>query len=165
MNSIRRLISLSQGSGKLQLQLMCFFQQELNNEQQQQLGTILSRHFTKYTDIVLQLHPLIDSSNLSRLREMYNVKEEIPSALLASHLVEHEYELDDIERMYSFNLWKRREYLLHLLALSDNKKMERYQQNWKRAIQINQDLVLEYMDFNEKLSSLTVHLRKVLNYR
>lgn len=125
----------------------------LSPEQLQRLGQHLSRHFETYIDIVHRLQPLIDAHNLSRLREMYNVKDEIPLTLL--EFDSSEFKVEDIELIKSFIIWKRREYLLHLLALDvmSNNKSAHYGRNWRQAIRINHDLVKEYKEFNQYLAS------------
>lgn len=131
-----------------------------HTDQLQKLGHVLSRHFETYIDIVHQLQPLIDVHNLSRLREMYNVNDEIPSTLL--EFDSSEFKMEDIELIYSFITWKQREYLLHLLALDvmSNNKSAHYGKNWRQAIRVNHELVEEYKEFNQHLASIQSLVRE-----
>lgn len=155
--SMQKIVTLSQKSDSILTRLLNHFHtnNELLQEQQQLFGTYLSTHFETYIESVQQLQPLIDSNNLSTLREMYNVKEEIPSLLL--EFDSHQYKMDDIDLIYSVIGWKRREYLLYLLALdvmSNNRKNTHYGKNWRQAIKVNTGLVNEYVQFNRKLSEI-----------
>lgn len=145
------MISLSQESDGMMNQLLMNGQ----IEQQQTLGTLLSNHFESYIEFVLHLQPLIDTRNLSTLREMYNVNQEIPSTLL--EFDSHQYKIDDINLIFNVIGWKRREYLLYLLALdvmSTNQTKVHYGKNWRQAIQVNSRLVNEYIQFNKKLHAM-----------
>lgn len=153
LDSMHKITSLSQKSDTLLIRLLNNFHSSDQLEQQQTFGTLLSNHFETYIEFVQQLQPLIDTRNLSTLRDMYNVNEEIPSLLL--EFDSHQYKMDDIDLIYSVICWKRREYLLYLLALdvmSNNRK--HYGKNWRQAIHVNTSLVNQYIQFNKKLVSI-----------
>ncbi|KAI7898788.1 uncharacterized protein BX663DRAFT_555512 [Cokeromyces recurvatus] len=157
LDSMNEIISLSQESDTLLQGLI-----SQSREIKQQLATCLSCHFKQHVEFVHRLEPLINHENLSRLCEMYNVKEEIPSSLLSELSDDSKNKRifkdneEEFDLLYSVICWKRREYLLYLLALdvmtTDNHKTHiDYEQNWKRAIQSNLDLVQVYQEFNKKL--------------
>lgn len=153
---MHKMISLSQESDGILIRLLNQFHSTSDKLQQQTLGTCLSAHFETYIECVLQLQPLIDRANLTTLRDMYNVNQEIPSLLL--EFDSHQYTMDDIDLIYSVISWKRREYLLYLLALdvmSNNRTNNHYGKNWRQAIQVNTTLVQEYNQFNQKLLGIT----------
>ncbi|CAO3613320.1 unnamed protein product [Mucor hiemalis] len=152
LDSMQKIVALSQKSDAILLRLI---NHDSLKEQQQTFGACLSSHFETYTELVHQLQPLIDTSNLSTLREMYNIKEDIPSLLL--EFDSHQYDVDDIDLIYSVTCWKRREYLLYLLALdvmSNNQKNTHYGKNWRQATKVNTLLLAEYDQFNKKLVEL-----------
>ncbi|KAI9260447.1 hypothetical protein EDC94DRAFT_674267 [Helicostylum pulchrum] len=153
---MHKMISLSQESDGILIRLLNQFHSTSDKLQQQTLGTCLSAHFETYTELVFLLQPLIDSGNLTTLRDMYNVNGEIPSLLLGFDSLQ--YNMDDIDLIYSVISWKRREYLLYLLALdvmSNNRTNNHYGKNWRQAIQVNTMLVQEYNQFNKKLLDIT----------
>lgn len=160
LDSMQKIVTLSQKSDSILLRLIDHFHSSASKEQQQQqqqqtFGTLLFSHFETYTELVHQLQPLIDTSNLSTLRDMYNVKEDIPSLLL--EFDSHQYDIEDIDLIYSVTCWKRREYLLYLLALdvmSNNQKNTHYGKNWRQATKVNTRLLAEYDQFNKQLAEL-----------
>ncbi|KAI8095401.1 hypothetical protein BDF21DRAFT_5567 [Thamnidium elegans] len=159
---MHKMISLSQESDGILIRLLNQFHSTSDKLQQQTLGACLSAHFETYIELVLQLQPLIDSGNLTTLRDMYNVNQEIPSLLL--EFDSHQYSMDDIDLIYSVISWKRREYLLYLLALdvmSNNRSNNHYGKNWRQAIQVNTMLVQEYNQFNKKLLGISTATEKV----
>jgi hypothetical protein len=163
LDSMHKVISLSQESDAVLVLLLnnfhSFGETITNEDQQREFGALLSSHFEAYIEFVQQLRPLIDSNNLCRLREMYNVNEEIPSTLL--EFDSHEYKMDDIDLIHTVIGWKRREYLLYLLALdvmSTNRRNTHYGKNWRQAIQVNTNLVKEYSQFNKKLVVIARHI-------
>ncbi|KAI8069048.1 uncharacterized protein B0P05DRAFT_551340 [Gilbertella persicaria] len=156
LDSMHEIIALSKESDALLIRLLKTFHSHQHEEQQQTFGTLLSSHFETYIETVQQLKPLIDSHNLSRLRDMYNINKEIPSILL--EFESHQYSMEDIDLIYSVIGWKRREYLLYLLALDvmSNNRATHYGKNWRQAIQVNKGLVNEYNEFNKKLLDLSM---------
>jgi uncharacterized protein YqgV (UPF0045/DUF77 family) len=162
LDSMHEIISLSQESDAILTRLFKVLHVTKSTQQLQPLGTFLSAHFETYIETVQQLQPLIDRHNLSRLRDMYNINEEIPSTLL--EFDSHNYTMDDIDLTYSVIGWKRREYLLYLLALDvmSNNRSAHYGKNWRQAIQANAGLVQEYNDFNKKLNSISITLNDCL---
>jgi hypothetical protein len=164
LDSMHEIISLSQESDTILLRLFKILHatKSTNDLQLQPLGAYLSLHFETYVETVQQLQPLIDHHNLSRLRDMYNINEEIPSTLL--EFDSHKYTMDDIDLTYSVIGWKRREYLLYLLSLDvmSNNRSAHYGKNWRQAIQANAALVQEYNDFNKKLNSVSINLTDCL---
>lgn len=104
----------------------------------QRLIPIIKPHLETYTQLINQLKPLTDSQNLCRLRDMYMDK------------------LQDVDLLITSIRSKRRDYFLHLLALDvmSNNQAAHYGKNWKRAIQINRQLVLEYQKFNKQLAQV-----------
>ena len=156
---MQKIVSLSQESDAILVRILNQFHACSTNpllekeliQQQQALGTHMSNHFETYTNFVHQLQPLINPSHLSTLRDMYNVKEEIPSVLMEFDTAQ--YNLDDLQLISSVMSWKRREYLLYLLALDvmSNDHHAHYGQNWKQAIEINTRLVEEHHRFNTVL--------------
>ncbi|KAI8328391.1 hypothetical protein EDC96DRAFT_72375 [Choanephora cucurbitarum] len=153
---MHEIISLSKESDAMLMNLLKTFHAHSYKEEQQLFGTLLSSHFEMYIETVMQLQPLIDTYNLSRLRDMYSASKEIPSVLL--EFESHQFGLEDIDLIHSVIIWKRREYLLHLLALDvmSNNKTTRYGQNWRQAIHINKTLVESYNEFNKKLFDISV---------
>ncbi|KAI9486648.1 MAG: hypothetical protein EXX96DRAFT_549898 [Benjaminiella poitrasii] len=161
LESMHEIISMSRESDAILHQLINTIQSDTDKKK---LNTCLSLHFDHYTKFVQQLQPLIDRHNLSRLREMYNIKEGLPSSLLSELNDDAKYQPNmlrngdnNFELISSVVVWKRREYLLYLLALdvmttNSNKAQNCYGKNWKQAIQINRDLVKEYRQFNQTLS-------------
>ncbi|OAD08193.1 hypothetical protein MUCCIDRAFT_154854 [Mucor lusitanicus CBS 277.49] len=89
---------------------------------------------------------------------MYNINEDIPSMLL--EFDSHQYKPEDVDLIYSVIVWKRREYLLYLLALDvmSNNRTARYGKIWSQAIQVNHNLVREYLEFNKKLTALSAEM-------
>ncbi|KAG1619836.1 hypothetical protein G6F46_002848 [Rhizopus delemar] len=101
-------------------------------------GLTLSYAVSSY--FLYRHNPLTDPQNLSRLQNMYmTVKVQQTDFLILSIRA------------------KRREYLLHLLALDvmSNNHAAHYGRNWKRAIQVNNQLVLEYNALNKQLYEVT----------
>jgi len=156
LDSMHEIISLSQKSDAMLKRLL-----KVSNDHQQHqqaLGSLLSSHFETFVITVQQLQPLIDDHNLSRLRDMYNVNEDIPSMLLAFD--SHQYKPEDVDLIYSVIVWKRREYLLYLLALDvmSNNRTARYGKIWSQAIQVNHNLVREYLVFNKNVSAISAEM-------
>lgn len=152
---MHEIISLSQESDTMLNRLLKSLLITSNNHHQQELGSHLSSHFETFAETVQQLQPLIDAHNLSRLRDMYNVNEDIPSMLL--EFGSSQYKSEDIDLIYSVIGWKRREYLLYLLALDvmSNNRTARYGKIWSQAIQVNHNLVREYIQFNKEISVIS----------
>ncbi|KAL9545453.1 hypothetical protein PS6_008215 [Mucor atramentarius] len=150
LDSMHEIISLSQKSDAMVNRLL-----KAPSDHQQLLGSLLSSHFETFVETVHQLQPLIDEHNLSRLRDMYNINEDIPSMLL--EFDSHQYKPEDVDLIYSVIVWKRREYLLYLLALDvmSNNRTARYGKIWSQAIQVNHNLVREYLEFNKQLSTMS----------
>ncbi|KAL9536835.1 hypothetical protein MBANPS3_012323 [Mucor bainieri] len=156
LDSMHEIISLSQESDTMLNRLL-----KVSNDHQQDqqlLGSLLSSHFETFVETVQQLQPLIDGHNLSRLRDMYNINEDIPSMLL--EFDSHQYKPEDVDLIYSVIVWKRRAYLLYLLALDvmSNNRTARYGKIWSQAIQVNHNLVREYLEFNKKLSVMAAEM-------
>ncbi|GAN01490.1 hypothetical protein MAM1_0008c00923 [Mucor ambiguus] len=156
LDSMHEIISLSQESDTMLNRLL-----KVSNDHQQHqqlLGSLLSSHFETFVETVQQLQPLIDNHNLSRLRDMYNINEDIPSMLL--EFDSHQYKPEDVDLIHSVIVWKRREYLLYLLALDvmSNNRTARYGKIWSQAIQVNHNLVREYLEFNKKLSVMSAEM-------
>ncbi|CAO3680669.1 unnamed protein product [Rhizopus stolonifer] len=130
LDSMHEIISLSQKSDTMLTGLS--YNSSL-------LIPLIKSHSGTYTKLIEQLRPLTDLQNLSRLKDMY-MSDRVPEANLLILSVRA----------------KRREYLLHLLALDvmSNNHAAHYGKNWKRAIQVNRQLVLEYSKFNQQLSEL-----------
>lgn len=164
LESMHEIISLSQESDAILIRLLKILHatKATNDQQLQPLGVCLSSHFETYVEIVQQLQTLIDHHNLSRLRDMYNINQEIPTTLL--EFDSHKYTMDDIDLTFSVIGWKRREYLLYLLALDvmSNNRTAHYGKNWRQAIQANAGLVREYNDFNQKINSISITLSSCL---
>lgn len=174
LDSMHRVISLSQRSDAIIVRLLNNFHssnfgetittaaevdQQQQQQQQQEFGALLSSHFETYIELVQQLQPLIDSQNLFRLREMYNVNEEIPSTLL--EFDSQQYSMEDIDLIHTVIGWKRREYLLYLIALdvmSTTRRNKHYGKTWRQAIQVNTNLVKEYSQFNKKLVAIPCNI-------
>ncbi|CEP08042.1 hypothetical protein [Parasitella parasitica] len=161
LDSMHEIISLSQKSDSMLSNLLrspILSDDQHQLPHQQQLGCYLSSHFETFAETVQQLQPLIDAHSLSHLRDMYNVKQDIPSVLL--EFDSNQYKPEDIDLICSVIGWKRREYLLYLLALDvmSNNRSARYGKTWRQAIQVNRNLVREYVDFNEKLCLVSSEL-------
>ncbi|CAO3615243.1 unnamed protein product [Mucor fragilis] len=156
LDSMHEIISLSQESDTMLNRLLKMSND--HHQYQQLLGSLLSSHFETFVETVQQLQPLIDDHNLSRLRDMYNVNEDIPSMLL--EFDSHQYKPEDVDLIYSVIVWKRREYLLYLLALDvmSNNRTARYGKIWSQAIQVNHNLVREYLEFNKKLPAMSAEM-------
>ncbi|CEI87039.1 hypothetical protein RMCBS344292_01459 [Rhizopus microsporus] len=129
LDSMHEIISLSQKSDTALATL---------SANTQRLIPIIKPHLETYTQLINQLKPLTDSQNLCRLRDMYMDK------------------LQDVDLLITSIRSKRRDYFLHLLALDvmSNNQAAHYGKNWKRAIQINRQLVLEYQKFNKQLAQV-----------
>ncbi|KAL0140765.1 hypothetical protein V8B55DRAFT_1510285 [Mucor lusitanicus] len=155
LDSMHEIVSLSQESDTTLHRLL-----KVSSDQQHQqlVGSLLSSHFETFVETVQQLQPLIDDHNLARLRDMYNINEDIPSMLL--EFDSHQYKPEDVDLIYSVIVWKRREYLLYLLALDvmSNNRTARYGKIWSQAIQVNHNLVREYLEFNKKLTALSAEM-------
>ncbi|KAI8642083.1 hypothetical protein BD408DRAFT_417050 [Parasitella parasitica] len=161
LDSMHEIISLSQKSDSMLSSLLrssILSDDQHQQKHQQKLGSLLSSHFETFVETVQQLQPLIDAHSLSHLRDMYNVNQDIPSMLL--EFDSNQYKLEDIDLICSVIGWKRREYLLYLLALDvmSNNRSSRYGKTWSQAIQVNRNLVREYVYFNEKLSVIASEL-------
>lgn len=132
LDSMHKIILLSQKSDTILTRL--------SYHSLQALIPLVKSHLAIYSKLIEQLQPLTDPQNLSRLQNMYmTVKVQQTDFLILSIRA------------------KRREYLLHLLALDvmSNNHAAHYGRNWKRAIQVNNQLVLEYNALNKQLYEVT----------
>ncbi|KAI9256686.1 hypothetical protein BY458DRAFT_519254 [Sporodiniella umbellata] len=129
LDSMHEIISLSQ---KSDIQLT-------NLMDNPSLAPLIKAHIRMHTRLINELRPLTDLKNLSRLKEMYMSDKLAEADLLVLSLRA-----------------KRREYLLHLLALDvmSNNHAAHYGKNWKKAIQINKQVVSGYNQFNQQLAQL-----------
>ncbi|KAI8982431.1 hypothetical protein BDF20DRAFT_1000386 [Mycotypha africana] len=174
INTINELIAISQDSDQLLYRLINLShyadEEEGGGKRAQELtkslGSLLSNHLQSYMGMIKSLEPLVDKRNMTRFRDMYNIKEKIPSQLIVNDSDEDAFKLEDIDLLITMITWKRREYLLHLLALdvlsAENMKKEQqhitsttyYSQSWIKAIQANRQLIDEYTAFNSASTQL-----------
>ncbi|KAI7862782.1 hypothetical protein BDF14DRAFT_1466307 [Spinellus fusiger] len=104
------------------------------------------------------LKPLVHTSNLTHLRGMYNVEEYPVQALKPNDLAQTSMTLDQLDTISCSIRYKRRESLVHLLALDvmtsghDSERMD-YEQRWDSVINIMLELVEHYTQLNNKMST------------
>lgn len=96
----------------------------------------LCKQFEKFSSVVEHLNRLSNQANLVRFRDMYNVEElsriDVRSAKNAT---------DELEHLAIIVYWKRRECMIHLLALDvitvghDSERAD-YVQRWEAVLEI-----------------------------
>ncbi|KAI9491791.1 hypothetical protein BDB00DRAFT_472857 [Zychaea mexicana] len=115
---------------------------------------ILHSQFRKVSDALSNLEPLSHGGNLSRFRDMYNIN--VISQQQQQFLVFDDRMLkaamentDELEHLMHTIHWKRRECVIHLLALDvmtlghDSERMD-YEQNWESVIEVISELAADY---------------------
>ncbi|KAI8145679.1 hypothetical protein BJV82DRAFT_601864 [Fennellomyces sp. T-0311] len=112
---------------------------------------ILHSQFRKFSDALSNLESLSHRGNLSRFREMYNINA-VPSQMLRfdDRMLRAAIDTtDELEHLMHTIHWKRRECVIHLLALDvmtlghDSERVD-YEQIWESVIEVISELVADY---------------------
>ncbi|KAI9257207.1 hypothetical protein BDA99DRAFT_515801 [Phascolomyces articulosus] len=121
---------------------------------------ILHSQFRKFADALSNLEPLSHSGNLSRFRDMYNINNNAsfsPLLVFDDRILKAAMDnTDELEHLMHTIHWKRRECVIHLLALDvmtlghDSERVD-YEQNWESVIEVISELVADYRRHNPLL--------------
>ncbi|KAI8983030.1 hypothetical protein BDB01DRAFT_906163 [Pilobolus umbonatus] len=138
--SIQTTVSLSQQTENM-----------INSMNEQSNMSPILHHIETYNDLIQSLQPYTDTNNLHTLNDMYNMVDTVSSEL--SESTSGQCNMDDINAVVSLVRRKRKEYMIHLLALTamSNIYSTRYEKNWEDVIGINGRLVRHYYELNRHL--------------
>ncbi|KAI7860746.1 hypothetical protein BDC45DRAFT_492723 [Circinella umbellata] len=113
---------------------------------------ILHSQFRKFADVLSNLEPLSHGGNLSRFRDMYNINNNNTTHLMIfdDRILKAAMDnTDELEHLIHTIHWKRRECVIHLLALDvmtlghDSERVD-YEQNWESVIEVMSELLNDY---------------------
>ncbi|KAI8391557.1 uncharacterized protein BYT42DRAFT_597049 [Radiomyces spectabilis] len=126
------------------------------------LDELLRPHYQKTVSFLAQIHPLTDQRSITRLKDMYNL-EDSPSSLRdvspENATLSSVVTLDDLDHISHAIRWKRREFVMHFLALDimttghDSERRD-YEKNWNRVIQIMTNIKREFKQYLGDLQTL-----------
>lgn len=119
------------------------------------LSTVLRRAFITYEEGIIDLMDVVNKSNLATLYDMYNVHS-IASLSAMNEEGDEVYSLDQLKKLAQLMHLKRRECMVHFLALdvmTENHDSVRYdyQAGWKAVIDVLKKIVDETENFAKEV--------------